>query len=118
MAILNRITFHGYFIHKNGTKTYKLLSVIDNNYDETFHNLLDLQEENTIISVLGIDMFIKTFKDSSSLVKFWKENNVKLKGKNCRTYIKCNELSMKVIEMIDIHEKSKVKENVRKKENI
>lgn len=97
MAELNKLSFKGYFIHKDGIKSYRILTVVDNDLERAFLNLLAQESENTIMVVDECDIVIKNFDSPRSLCEFYDENYDSVAG---HSFTKASKFTLSILNLI------------------
>lgn len=98
MAKINEIGFKGYFINKGNIKSYRLLTVVENDLERTFLNLLAQEKLNTILVFDKSNIFIKNFDSVTALCDFYDKNYNLLAD---RSFIKANRLTLSVLGLVD-----------------
>lgn len=103
MVDLKKLRFKGYFLHKNGSITYNLFCIYDENYRKSFERYINsIDEEYAILVKKNMHLFVKTFDKGEDLKNFYEENYSLLKSK---AIFKTNEIYKSILDFVDIKHK-------------
>lgn len=118
MLNLNDLSFKNYFVLKDGIKSYITLTVVKQDLERAFRNLIVQESENTIMTVdeSRKTIVIKNFDSATELSKFYDENYDLIAG---HSFIKASKLTLSILWLVNIKKLSekdleKTIENVRK----
>ena len=93
------LKFKGFFINRDGNKRYELFSVLNDNLENTFKNIINnVESEYAILLRSGIDLDLFTYND----VKNFEKDYISYKlEKGMNLYYKANSLEKRRLSLLE-----------------